>query len=192
MKKRILLLMAIGGALAYVGIVRPRLPRWRAANAEVRRAEGRDEPGTRRFLDRVRQFNKRALNPMVLALTKRLSGGYAIIQHTGRRSGKRYATPVVGIPTAEGFAIPLPYGADTDWCRNVLAAGGCAIQWKGETYQVSEPQVLDLASAGPILPSPYRWLLPLVRIRQVVRVRRVPLGDARSLTPERALPTEPR
>jgi deazaflavin-dependent oxidoreductase (nitroreductase family) len=146
-----------------------------------RRAEGRYAPGTRRFLDRVRQFNKRALNPAVLALTRRWSGGYAILHHIGRRSGKRYSTPVVAIPTAEGFVIPMPYGADTDWCRNVLAAGGCVIQWKGKTYQASEPQVLDLASARAILPPLYRRLLPLVRISQVLRVRRVPMDTAQDM-----------
>jgi hypothetical protein len=31
----------------------------------------------------------------------------------------------------DGFVIALTYGPDRDWVRNVLAAGGCTIEWRG-------------------------------------------------------------
>ncbi len=31
--------------------------------------------------------------------------------------------------------IPLPYGSDVDWYRNVEAAGHCTISWKGNDYE---------------------------------------------------------
>jgi len=48
----------------------------------------------------------------------------------------------------------LPYGRDTDWCRNVLATGRCTISWHGHDYTVSEPEIMDLAAALPPAPQP--------------------------------------
>jgi hypothetical protein len=56
---------------------------------------------------------------------------FAIVQHRGRRSGQVYTTPVVTVPIVDGFIILLTFGADTDWCRNVLAAGQCTLQSHG-------------------------------------------------------------
>jgi hypothetical protein len=43
-----------------------------------------------------------------------------IVAHRGRRSGRRYRTPVIAFRLDDGCAISLPYGADRDWARNVL------------------------------------------------------------------------
>jgi deazaflavin-dependent oxidoreductase (nitroreductase family) len=62
-----------------------------------------------------------------------------VIRHRGRRSGKEYAAPVVVKPIEEGFIVPLPYGEDVDWLKNVQAAGRATVEAKGETYAVGEP-----------------------------------------------------
>ncbi|MGV0645196.1 nitroreductase [Mycolicibacterium sp. XJ2546] len=95
----------------------------------------------------VRTFNKHVLNPMMLRVAGRKHWYAAVIWHTGRRSGKRYATPVVAARVPEGFIVPLPYGTNVDWLRNVLAAGRAVITESGETYDVVEPTVTDAASA---------------------------------------------
>ncbi len=61
--------------------------------------------------DRVRQFNKNVLNPVVLPLAGSRVRFYAIVRHVGRRSGRSYSTPVVAQPTADGF---VGWGARTD------------------------------------------------------------------------------
>ena len=75
----------------------------------------------------VRVFNKHVLNPAMLTLAGRKHWYAAVIRHTGRRSGKSYATPVVADRVADGFILPLPYGTGVDWLRNVLAAGSATI-----------------------------------------------------------------
>ena len=86
----------------------------------------------------------RILNPLVLPLAgTRLLPLYGVIEHQGRRSGKAYRTPVVVRPTADGFVVPLPWGGGTDWCRNVRAAGGCVVRWKGRDYPMAHPEVID-------------------------------------------------
>ena len=89
----------------------------------------------------------RFLNPLALRLAgTRLLPLYGVIEHHGRRSGKVYRTPVVVQPTRDGFVVPLPWGEVTDWCRNVRAAGGCVVRWKGRDYRMVRPEVVDDAA----------------------------------------------
>ena len=60
--------------------------------------------------DVVRIFNKRILNPVMMALDRR-HWYAAVLKHKGRRSGKEYTTPVTAEATEEGFVILLSYGA---------------------------------------------------------------------------------
>jgi len=39
--------------------------------------------------------------------------------------------------------IALPWGRETDWFRNVRAAGRCTIRWKGVDYECTEPTFVD-------------------------------------------------
>ena len=110
----------------------------------------------RAFRDWVRHFNKRTLNPAVLTFAGRPLSPYAVVHHVGRRSGRTYSTPVSARPTPEDFVIPLPYGRDVDWCRNVQAAGHCTISWNGNDYPVGEPEVIDAATVWALVPLP-RW-----------------------------------
>ncbi len=110
---------------------------------------------TDRLKDEVRQFNKHVLNPAMMHLAGRRHWYAAAIRHTGRRSGRHYATPVVADQVANGFVVPLPYGTDVDWLRNVQESGTAAISVGGRTYDVVEPEIIDAATAGAQL-SPLR------------------------------------
>ena len=66
----------------------------------------------------------------------------ARLEHVGRRSGKRYATPVVALPVDGGFAIPLPYGPDVDWRRNLQAAGSGILQVNGVRHPIRDPRIV--------------------------------------------------
>lgn len=77
------------------------------------------------------------------------------IHHTGRRSGKAYATPVVAERFADGFVVPLPYGTRVDWLLNILAAGRASVSSQGENYDVAHPEVIDAPAAMRLL-SPER------------------------------------
>lgn len=109
------------------------------------------------FINRLRFFNKRATN----RLTLRFAGKhvYAVIHHRGRKSGSAYETPVIAMPRGEGFIFPLPYGVHSDWCRNVLAAGECRMEWRGREYMLRSPQLLGPQEALPAFPGWMRYLL---------------------------------
>ena len=124
---------------------------------------------TRRIRDIIRQFNKKIYNPMIMRFAGRRL--YAVIHHIGRRSGKPYATPVVAEQTTRGFVIPLPYGPDVDWCRNILAAGHCAIQYRGTIYRVDSPEVVDAKSALPVFPIGMQLSFRLFGIKQFLQMQ---------------------
>ncbi|MEU5265559.1 nitroreductase family deazaflavin-dependent oxidoreductase [Amycolatopsis sp. NPDC021455] len=98
--------------------------------------------------DTVRQFNKRVLNPVMLLLAGRKHWYASALEHVGRRSGRRYTTPVVAGRTPDGgFIVPLPYGTEVDWLRNVLAEGTATLRSRGVTYHVTDPRVVDADAA---------------------------------------------
>ncbi len=105
---------------------------------------------------RIRIFNKYAMNRLLRTFANRGVGPFAIIRHVGRRSGKRYETVLWVWPTREGFVIALTYGAEVDWRRNLLAAGGGTVFWHGKLYTVGKPEALDAASALPAFPAFFR------------------------------------
>ena len=112
-------------------------------------------------------------NPLVLGLAANgVIPVWAVIVHTGRRSGRQYKTPIAIQPTADGFVIPLPFGK-TDWCRNVIAANDTVIRWKGRDYHVASAQLIDEAAGKRAFPAILQGPLALLRIRQFLAVRRV-------------------
>jgi hypothetical protein len=92
----------------------------------------------------------RATAPAVRVLAgRRLIPIWAVVRHRGRVSGRDLAVPVAVLPTPDGFIVNLPWGAGTNWVRNVLAADGCTIRWKGRDHRMESPHVIDAAQARP-------------------------------------------
>lgn len=115
------------------------------------------------------------VNPVVLRLAgTRWLPLYGVLEHRGRRSGKLFHTPVVVRRTPEGFVVPMPWGESTDWFRNVRAAGGCTIRWKGRDYTLLEPEVIDATAAKSAFPSAQWAGMRRFGIRQCVRLRAAP------------------
>ncbi len=128
----------------------------------------------------VAQFNKQWTNRVTGIFAGRSRSPFALLRHVGRRSGREYATPVIAAPVSYGFVIPLAYGDSSDWYRNVLAEGGCTLEWQGNTYSVGAPELVDAASAMAAFPSLWRSGLGMYGIDRFVKVVNVP---QRSISP---------
>jgi deazaflavin-dependent oxidoreductase (nitroreductase family) len=114
----------------------------------------------------------RLFNPLVMLLAgTRWLPLYGVIEHRGRRSGKLFRTPVVARPTPDGFVVPMPWGEGTDWYRNVRAAGGCTIRWKGRDYPLVDPEVIDVSTARSSFSSAQQAGLRRFGISQCLRLR---------------------
>ena len=113
------------------------------------------------------------LNPLLLPLVRTgLVPIWGVVTHRGRRSGRVYHTPVAVLAHADRFLIPLPFSERTDWCRNVLAAGGASFRWKGKEFTIGELQVIDTAASSEAL-GPLRPIVSLLGIRHFLSARRV-------------------
>lgn len=95
------------------------------------------------------RFRTRWLAKINIAVTNRITGlfagwlsGFGILTHVGRKSGKVYRTPINVFRVSNGFIIALTYSSQSEWVKNVLAAGGCELETRGKKYQLSTPQVV--------------------------------------------------
>lgn len=118
-------------------------------------------------LTAVRRYNKSVLNPVIL---KRRGATVTAVHHVGRRSGKPYVTPVWAERAGQSFFVHLPYGTDVDWCRNVLAGGGCTLEQAGVRYDVVAPVVVPAAEAEPHLTPASRRMHRLFGVRSYLRL----------------------
>ena len=97
---------------------------------------------------RVARLNRVGLNRLTRHVAP-WAPGFGVVEHKGRRSGRTYLTPVNVFPTSEGVRIALTYGPDTDWVKNVLAAGGCRLRTRGRELTLVAPRVVhDPTRAG--------------------------------------------
>ena len=82
------------------------------------------------------------------ALTLPLAGQrwnpvFAVLEHHGRQTGRPYEAPLAARRIAGGFVVALAFGAQVDWYRNLVAAGGGSLRWRGQTYAVGAPEAVD-------------------------------------------------
>ena len=103
---------------------------------------------------------------------------FAVVEHVGRKSGRRYAAPVAARRIAGGFLISLAFGAQVDWHRNVLAARGGTIRWRGQAYRVGPPETIDASTGLAAFHPIQRVLLGVARIDGFVRMRDTGSPDA--------------
>jgi len=134
----------------------------------------------------VAWINRRVLNPIVLRIAGPLA--VSVVQHVGRRTGRTYHTPVFAEPTNEGFIVGLIYGADTDWCRNVLAARGAVVVYRHHELRLVSPRVIDAAAARGVLPLGM-WLIHRMLGTTGFLTLRHPRDETAEATPHRVAPS---
>ena len=112
------------------------------------------------MIERMRPFTNRIVNPITRRFAGRLPG-FGILIYVGRRSGKRYRTPINVFHRDGRFLLfALTYGREVQWLKNVLAAGTCEIEERGRTIRLVEPEVI-VDPAGRLMPVPVRLFLRL-------------------------------
>jgi deazaflavin-dependent oxidoreductase (nitroreductase family) len=114
------------------------------------------------------RFRKRWVAAFNLAVTNRITsrfaarlGGFGILTHVGRKSGRVYQTPVNVFREPEGFIIALTYGRESEWVKNVMAAGGCQLETRGVQHQLSSPTIVHDPTRRRF-PIPVRIVLRLI------------------------------
>jgi deazaflavin-dependent oxidoreductase (nitroreductase family) len=107
------------------------------------------------FMRKVnRVFTNRLLGPLAFVVPP-----MAVLRHVGRKSGKQYRTPVVAFPSVAGYVIPMTYGQDVDWARNMLKAKGGEVVQFGRRHAVRNPRIATRDEAYRLLPPGVRSAL---------------------------------
>jgi deazaflavin-dependent oxidoreductase (nitroreductase family) len=124
------------------------------------------------------RFRKRWLAKINIAVTNRITGlfagwlpGFGILTHVGRKSGKVYRTPVNVFRASNGFIIALTYSSQSEWVKNVLAAGGCELKTRGKKYHLSAPKVVHDPTRRRF-PIPVRIVLRIVGADEFMELSR--------------------
>ena len=128
--------------------------------------KGRD-PRARRWLI---WYHKHVENPVMVRFFSGRSSCDALLHHVGRRSGKAYKTPVTAHRSGDTIIIPLPYGTQTDWLRNLQDAGQGVVELESRSFTVNEPEVVAIDQVMPLLPP---LVVRIVRIHETEHALRL-------------------
>jgi len=115
-------------------------------------------------------FNRRVTNPIPRRWAGRI-WWHAIVEHTGRRSGRAYRTPVLCFERPDGFVFLVGYGVESDWVRNLRAADGGVVLHRGRRYRVTDVRLVRAPEGRALLPLPLRLVTSLAKEGDVLTVR---------------------
>ena len=100
----------------------------------------------------MRHVNRVLTNPL-LGTFAWLVPPLAVVHHVGRKTGRAYRSPVVAFSSDAGVAIPMTYGRDVDWARNVVRANECELERMGRRVALREPRIVGFDRAKRRLPA---------------------------------------
>ncbi|MHC3467991.1 nitroreductase family deazaflavin-dependent oxidoreductase [Streptomyces sp. 7R007] len=89
---------------------------------------------------------------------------FADLEHVGRRTGAVRHTPLRAFRTGDTVVVGVNFGRETDWLRNIEAAGRCRMRLGGEWLELGTPRLVPVADGVRGMP----WLFGAV-LRYVVR-----------------------
>lgn len=108
------------------------------------------------------RFTRGAINNTTLHLAGHAA--FADLEHVGRKSGIVRHTPVRAFRAGDTVIVGLNFGRQSDWYRNITAAGTCRIRLGGEQLTLGAPVLVPAGQAAKDIPWPFSFAL-----RHVVR-----------------------
>jgi deazaflavin-dependent oxidoreductase (nitroreductase family) len=122
------------------------------------------------------KVNRRIINPVTSKFAGRIPP-FSMVEHVGRKSHTQYRTPIMAFRSGNDFIVALTYGPSTDWVRNVIAAGGCSIEYRQNHIELVDPELVQ--SDPRVLPFPWlvREILHAMQVKHFLMLTRaLPLG----------------
>ena len=113
-------------------------------------------------------FNRRVTNHVTGPFARWLPG-FGVIVHRGRRSQREYRSPANVFVAGGGYVVALTYGANSDWVKNVLAAGGCDLVTRGRTIHLTAPEIFHDETRRHVP----RMVRPILRVMGVADFMRL-------------------
>jgi deazaflavin-dependent oxidoreductase (nitroreductase family) len=120
--------------------------------------------------DRIRFINKRYTNRMMGLIAGKRFSPIALLHHTGRKTGRQYAIPVIAAKVPGGFVFALTYGDHVDWYRNIRAAGSVVLISRGSRYELRGITPLTKAVGRAGFKQPFDAMLKAMDIEDFFRM----------------------
>ena len=110
-------------------------------------------------------ITKHVFNPMEIR-----RGVRPVLIHVGRSSGRTFETPLDAHPIEGGYLFIMNYGRDSDWVKNILAAGAATLRIEGSETALVAPQVISKEEALPLLPATSKWVPDRMNVTECLRM----------------------
>lgn len=120
---------------------------------------------------RIRYFNKKYINRVMMVIAGKRHSPIAVIRHFGRKSGNSYTTPVIAAKNQNSFVFALTYGKEVDWYRNILARGSGDLEWHGTCYPLADPKPLNSELGCKAFTQPAGAILSLLKIENFFEMK---------------------
>jgi len=97
---------------------------------------------------------------LINPVARRFAGwmpGFGLLTYRGRTTGRVYRLPINVFKRGEDYIFVLTYGSESQWVKNVLAAGECQIRVRGRDIHLVEPALIS-NPPWDLLPWPARLI----------------------------------
>jgi len=126
--------------------------------------------GNSRVIRLVTWYHRHVTNPVMVRFFSGRSAHAALLHHVGRRSGKAYSTPLTAHRSEDTIIVPLPYGTEVDWLRNLQAAGQGVVELESRSFTFDELEVVPADRVMALLPPFVARLFRLHGTKQALRL----------------------
>jgi deazaflavin-dependent oxidoreductase (nitroreductase family) len=97
--------------------------------------------------------------------------GFGLVTYTGRKTGRTYHTPINVFRRRNHYVFALTYGSQSQWVKNIMAAGGCRMRRMGRDIRLVEPELI-VDPTTSLMPRPLRFFLGrLIGVTEFLRMR---------------------
>ena len=103
--------------------------------------------------------------------------GFGILTYRGRTTGRIYDLPINLFLRGEHYIFVLTYGSESQWVKNVLAAGECRVRVRGRDVRLVEPEVM-VNPPWELVPGLVRLIEHLAGVTEFLRMRVAPTASA--------------
>src|SRR5262245_23883277 len=120
----------------------------------------------------VARVNRRVTNHLTAPFARYLPG-FGVIVHRGRKTHQVYRTPVNVFAAPNGYTVALTYGTESQWLKDVIAAGGCDLETRGRVEHLDAGRLFHDESRASVTWLP-RKVLGLVKVSDFLSLTRRP------------------
>ena len=113
----------------------------------------------------IGKVNKRVFNPREIK-----NGERPVLTHVGRSSGTVYRTPLDAHPVDGGYIFIVMYGSESDWVKNIMAAGTVTLTVAGDEIDLTSPRLISKDEAFQVLAETTKAPPEILKVTEYLRM----------------------